>query len=72
MSKWNLFWEYKDHSVSINQSMCYTTLIQRSHIIISIDAENANEKNSTSIHDKKQSQQSGHRRNTPQHSKGHI
>ena len=55
---------------SINVIHCINKLKNKSHMIISIDAENFLQ-NSTSIYDKN-SQESGHRGNLSLHNKGHI
>ena len=44
MIRWDLFWECKDGTVSINQQMSYTNKQNnknKSHMILSIDAEKA-------------------------------
>ena len=46
-------------------------LRNKNHMIISIDAEKAFDKNSTPIYDKN-SPENGQRGNLPQHNKGHI
>ena len=46
-------------------------LKDKNHMIISIDAEKSLQQNSVLIYDSNSSK-NGHRRNLPQHSKGHI
>ena len=69
MIKWALSLWYKDSSVYANQSMLYTILtnweIKNNHL------EKAIPQNSTLIYNKN-SRESRHRRNIPQHIKGHI
>ena len=56
---------------SINVIHHVNKLKDKKHIIISIDAEKAFEKNSTPSYDKN-SPESRHRENLSQHNKGHI
>ena len=56
---------------SINVIHHINKLKDKNHMIISIDAEKAFDKNSTSIYDKN-SPESRNRRNIPQHNKSYI
>ena len=56
---------------SINVIHHINKLKIKNHMIISIDAEKPNQQNSACIYDKN-SPGSEHRRNIPQHNKGHI
>ena len=57
---------------SINVIHHINKLKNRNHMIISIDEERAFDKIQNSIQNDKNSSESGHRGNLPQHNKGHI
>ena len=57
---------------SINVIYLINKLKEKNHMIISIDAEKAFDKIQHPFMIKKNSPESGHRANLPQHNKGHI
>ena len=75
MIKWDLSQGCKDSSIYTNQSMRINKLKDKNHMIISIEAEKAFDKIQHTFMTKKKkknSSESRHRRNLPQHNKGHI
>ena len=74
MIKLGLFQACKDSSIYLNQSNVthhINKLKDKNHMIISIDAEKGFDKIQSPFIIKIP-QKNGHRRNLPQHSKGHI
>ena len=72
MIKWDLSQRYKDSSIYANTVIhCINKLKNKNHMIISIDAEKAFDKIQHPFMIKN-SPESGHRGNLPQHNKGHI